>query len=79
MSISDNKIKVLPKEIGLLKNLDFLNIKGNPIEVIPDEIAGLDKRNGGKLYQISVDVKDIGETNMNKLKRLLPSAIVGGK
>jgi hypothetical protein len=78
MSISDNKIKVLPKEIGLLKNLDFLNIKGNPIEVIPDEIAGLDKKNGGKLYQISVDVKDIGEANMKKLKRLLPSTIVGG-
>lgn len=73
LSLSHNKIKALPKEIGKLKKLDFLNLKGNPIENIPDEIAELDKTRGGSLYRISVSVKDIGEANLKKLKKLLPS------
>lgn len=76
LSISSNKIKALPKEIGKMKNLAFLNIKGNPIEVIPDEIAELDRSRGGSLFRISVNVKDIGEANYKKLKKLLPSVHV---
>lgn len=73
LSLSGNKIKSLPKEIGKLKNLDFMNLKGNPIENIPDEIAELDRTRGGNLYRISVSAKDIGEANLKKLKKLLPS------
>lgn len=73
LSLSGNKITSIPKEIGNLKKLDFINLKGNPIEYIPDEIAELDKSRGGSLYRISVSVKDIGEANLKKLKKLLPS------
>ena len=41
LSLSDNKIKRLPKGIGKLKNLDFLNIKKNPLEDIPEEIGDI--------------------------------------
>lgn len=77
LSIPKNNIKVLPKEIGQLKNLGFLNITGNPIKVIPDEIRFLDKSNGGSLFRIGVKEEDIGAENYNKLKYLLPQAVIG--
>lgn len=76
MSLSNNKLKTLPKEIGKLKNLNLLNLKGNHLEDIPDEIGELDATRGGKLFRISVSVKEIGEANLKKLKRLLPSAVI---
>ena len=73
-SIANNHIKSLPKEIGKLKRLNFMNLIGNPIESIPDEIAELDISKGGKLYRVSVKENEIGEANVKKLKKLLPSA-----
>jgi len=77
LSLSDNKISKLPKEIGNLKKLDFFNLKGNPITDFPDEISQLDRSNGGSLFRLSVDKKDIGEVNYQKLKLLLPNATIG--
>lgn len=77
LSLSNNKIKKLPKEIGNLKKLDFMNLKGNPIEDIPDEISHLDRSNGGRLFRLTVDKKDISEANYKKLRRLLPNVIIG--
>ena len=56
-----------------LKNLEFLNIKGNKIITIPNDISKLDKSNGGSLYRIAVNREDIGDENYNKLKELLPT------
>jgi len=74
--LTNNRIKSLPAEIGQLKELNFINITGNPIKDIPSEIANLDKSNGGSLYRLAVDEKDIGEYNYQKLKRLLPQTLI---
>ena len=74
--LTENKIKTLPKEIGLLKNLTFLNLIGNPIQEIPNDIAYLDKSNGGSLHRIAVKEEDIGSENYQKLKKLLPTALI---
>lgn len=74
--LTENKIKTLPKEIGALKKLQFLNLIGNPIKEIPNEIAYLDITNGGSLHRIAVKEKDIGPENYQKLKRLLPTALI---
>ena len=65
-----NKIKSLPKEIGNLKNLTFMNLIGNKITDFPEKIKYLDKSNGGSLYRIAVDEKDIGAENYQKLKQI---------
>jgi Leucine-rich repeat (LRR) protein len=74
--LTENKIKSLPKEIGLLKNLTFLNLIGNPIQEIPNDITYLDKSNGGSLHRIAVKEEDIGPENYQKLKKLLPTALI---
>ena len=74
--LTENKIKTLPKEIGLLKNLTFLNLIGNPIQEIPNDITYLDKSNGGSLHRIAVKEEEIGSENYQKLKKLLPTALI---
>ena len=74
--LTNNRIKSLPAEIGQLKEVNFINITGNPIKDIPSEIAYLDKSNGGSLFRIAVDEKDIGAENYQKLKRLLPQTLI---
>lgn len=71
--LAKNRIKSLPSEIGNLKGLTFLNLMGNPLTEIPTEIKYLDKSNGGSLFHLAVDKKDIGEKNYQRLKELLPT------
>jgi hypothetical protein len=71
--LPNNKLHSLPSEIGNMKNLLFLNIKGNPISSIPTDIQYLDKTRGGKLFKVAVNKADIGAENYQKLKELLPS------
>ena len=51
----------------------FINIIGNPIVEIPEEIKFLDKSHGGSLHRIGVNIEDVGEKNYERLKLLLPS------
>jgi hypothetical protein len=74
--LTENKISSLPKEIGNLNKLTFLNLVGNPITEFPDEIKYLDKSNGGSLHRIAVKEEDIGSENYQKLKKLLPTALI---
>ena len=41
--LCNNRIEILPPEIGSLKNLTILSIKGNLLDSIPDEICLLEK------------------------------------
>ena len=61
-----------------LKKLEIINIKGNKIQAIPDEIRFLDKSNGGSLYRISINETDMSKENYSKLKQLLPTTIISG-
>ena len=74
--LTENRIKELPKEIGALKNLQFLNLIGNPIKEIPAEITYLDKSNGGSLHRVGVREEDIGVENYRKLRELLPTTFL---
>ena len=78
LSLQNNKLVTIPKEIGKLKKLELLNIKGNKIESIPDEIGDLDFSNGGSLYRVSIDETDLSKENFNKLRKLLPNAVISG-
>ncbi len=76
LSLPGNLLTTLPKEIGDLKQLVFLNLKGNPITEFPEELSYLDKSNGGSLEIVIAKVEDIGVKNYNKLKQLLPTAVI---
>lgn len=76
MVLRDNNISNIPSEIGNLKSLVFLNIIGNRIIDIPETIKYLDKSNGGNLHRLAVNKSDIGDSNYEKLKKLLPNTII---
>lgn len=75
--LTNNNIDTLPSGIGGLSKLIFINLIGNKIKNIPDDIKMLDSTNGGSLYRVACDISDLGEDNYNKLKRLLPSVNIG--
>lgn len=77
ISIPFNKMEVLPHYIGDCRNLVFINLVGNKIKHIPNDISKLDPTNGGKLVQMSVRKEDIGNDNYEKLRKLLPSVKLG--
>ena len=74
--IPDNNLTTIPSEIGKLKNLIFINIIGNKIKSIPDDIKYLDKSNGGSLHRIAFRREEIGEVNYKRLRKLLPSTMM---
>ena len=76
LSVPKNKLKTIPKEIGNLKNLVFLNLSENGIVDFPDEISKLDKSNGGSLLNLCVKENEIEIGVYEKLKRLLPQTII---
>jgi hypothetical protein len=76
LAVPKNGLTALPKEIGKCKRLVFLNIVGNKITDIPEELGQLDVAMGGNLHRVSVRKDEIGEKNYEKLKRLLPSALL---
>jgi Leucine-rich repeat (LRR) protein len=73
LSLPGNLITTIPDEIGLLRNLKFMNLNGSPINYISDSISNLDRSNGGSLETLKIKQKDIGAKNYKKLKRLLPT------
>lgn len=76
LAIPKNSITAIPKEIAKCKKLVFLNIIGNKITEIPDDICQLDQKMGGRLHRIAVRRDEIGESNFKKLQRLLPSVML---
>lgn len=58
-----NKVKYLPEEIGVLKELSFLSLSGNQIKTIPKEIGNLRKLKFLSLYgnELSDLPKEIGD------------------
>jgi len=77
LSFHNNKLTSIPSGIGKLKKLRLLNIKGNQITDIPEDISELDNTRGGNLYRVSVDMENVGEETIKKLKKLLPTTIIG--
>ena len=73
ISLTDGNLTSLPIEIKYAKRAMLLNITGNKIVTIPDEIAELDKSNGGRLNVLIVNSDEIGDTNFKKLHELLPN------
>jgi hypothetical protein len=71
VSIPRNHVSKIPASIGNCKKLRFMNLKGNPIGYIPEEIKYLDPTNGGSLEKIAID--DSNMEVIEKLKKLLPS------
>lgn len=65
--LPNNNIREIPEWIGEFRNLEILNLKGNPISRIPNSISELD----GNLYRVSID------NHKEKLKKLLPNTLIG--
>lgn len=76
LALTNNKLKTLPISIGKLSKLVFLNLNGNKMIDFPNEISKLDIKNGGSLIRVGIKKSEIGEKNYNKLKKLLPSAVL---
>jgi Leucine-rich repeat (LRR) protein len=76
LALTNNKLKTLPISIGKLSKLVFLNLNGNKMIDFPNEISKLDIKNGGSLIRVGIKKSEIGEKKYNKLKKLLPSAVL---
>jgi Leucine-rich repeat (LRR) protein len=77
VSLTDGNLTSLPIEIKYAKKLMLVNLTGNKLKTIPDEIAELDKSNGGRLNVLIVKEEEIGEENIKRLRQLLPNASIG--
>jgi hypothetical protein len=77
ISLTDGNLTELPIEIKYAKKVMLLNLSGNKLTTIPDEIAELDKSNGGRLNVLIVKENEIGVANFKKLKELLPNVSIG--
>lgn len=77
LSLTDGNLTSLPIEIKYAKKLMLVNLTGNKLKTIPDEIAELDKSNGGRLNVLIVKEEEIGEENIKRLRQLLPNASIG--
>lgn len=73
--IPNNKITTLPLGICYLKKLIAINLAGNKIKELPDEIGNLDRKNGGSLVRLVLDA-DISPDIIEKARRLLPTTDV---
>ncbi len=70
LKIYHNNIQILPKEIGLLKNLKYLDIKDNILKSIPKELGNLTQLQHLDLGSNRLESipKELG--NLEKLQRL---------
>jgi len=72
LAVPHNKLKEIPRSICFSKKLIMLNLVGNAIESVPDEISNLDISNGGSLSRLSVSKGLVSEGTIKKIKKLLP-------
>ena len=69
----NNKLKTIPRGVCYLKNLTSINLVGNNIESLPDELGKLDRKNGGGLIRIAFGKKEVSKEILAKARRLLPT------
>lgn len=66
-----NQISEIPKEFGNLEELLYLDIGDNNISTFPDEFRKLTK-----LQEIHIDDNSFSETEIEKLKKMLPNCVI---
>ncbi len=71
LSVPFNKIERIPSYFSKGKKMVFMNLTGNPINYVSDDLKYLDKSNGGSLEIISVS--DDNKYLIKKINELLPS------
>ncbi len=69
--MNNNVLTELPKEIGKLTNLLYLEIGNNKIKSLPDEIKNLTK-----LQELHIERNLLDEKEKERLKKLLPNCII---
>jgi Leucine-rich repeat (LRR) protein len=66
--INYNHLNELLKEIGLLRNLLYLDIGNNGLKTVPEEIGNLTK-----LHELHIDDNSLNDIEKEKIKSLLPN------
>jgi Leucine-rich repeat (LRR) protein len=69
--MNNNQLTELPKEIGQLRNLLYLEIGNNKLMHLPDEIKYL-----VNLQELHVERNILSESEKEKIKRLLPDCVI---
>jgi hypothetical protein len=72
ISIPNNKMKTLPLGICYSNKLIAINLAGNKINELPNEIRRLDRENGGNLIRLVLDSNTSSDVKA-KAKKLLPT------
>ncbi|EKR92123.1 leucine rich repeat protein [Leptospira santarosai str. CBC379] len=66
-----NQLTTLPKEIGKLQSLEYLNLNGNPLTSFPEEIGKLQN-----LKELSLVGNPSLMNQREKIRKLLPNVII---
>jgi Leucine-rich repeat (LRR) protein len=69
--MNNNQLKELPKEIGELTNLLYLEIGNNQLSSLPEEIKYLTS-----LQELHIERNNLSETEKQRIKKLLPKCII---
>ncbi len=71
--ISNNVLEEIPKEIGELKHLTYLDIQGNSITAFPNEMAQLKK-----LKEIRINYTPISDASLKMMLEAIPEIKIYG-
>jgi len=76
IAIPQNKVTKVPLGMCYMKKLVMLNLAGNKIKELPDELRNLDRENGGSLVRFVMSVGDVSPALFKRARKLLPSTEV---
>ena len=71
LTLKNNEITFLPKEIGKLESLKILNLKKNKLTTVPDELAELEN-----LEQLWLNGNKILEEEEKRIEEVLGNVII---